>query len=624
MSKEASLSPTCIEAAFRQVLLHHQQRKRIRVHLGTHLVLFEQREERQVGVNGTSGLPCLVQDCPARGYAYPLKPEGPRVSRSQRGARALPSFQFPQFCETDSPGASQVCMAGAWRLLHLYRPPCAAGPSLRCAPCTASCRELRHCWPSRHDRLRCKARHSTADGRDAGQDMALAELLSEAEEEAELLPLEADGTPVWLGIVPTVDEVCEDRDWPAHVRDWRRFWGAVRNWRICLTMDVLDMDLFPTDAELEWLRLLDDKGNLRESRIAQARPHHLAGFRSAGLYLLSLPGRSASDCLGARCQALREVEARRDELAALGAEPPDGPIAVPHGPPGAQLPTSEELLEEVKQDLAMPSMRALTPDVLGWYFDHVAQSAGGDADEGAAAAAAAAADPVMSAAATASARPGRAAVDLEADFEEDEGEEDEGEGEGEDGAEGADEEADAERMAAIASASPEVVERAWREFTAHVAALLAEGEAAAVAEEHRVREEELPMNRLRDELMAAGEDVLAATDEAAAEALKAQIKGGKRVNTLPAELDEAEDEGYSVPPPAPERAPIVAPWESWDEWDWRAWLEKRRVRERQYAEYQYKQARRTCTLPCGQGLARLLGMPVTPAGRCVAEQCLLF
>ena len=170
-------------------------------------------------------------------------------------------------------------MASGWRVLHLYRPPCAAGPSLRCAPCTASGRGLHRCWPSRRDRQRCTVWHSTAEGRDAGQDVALAELLSEEEEEAELLPLEPDGSPVWVGVVPTIDEVCEDREWPARVRDWRRFWGAVRNWRMCLTMDVLDMDLFPTDAELEWLRLLDSKGNLRESRIAQASSHQLAGCR---------------------------------------------------------------------------------------------------------------------------------------------------------------------------------------------------------------------------------------------------------------------------------------------------------------------------------------------------------
>ena len=291
------------------------------------------------------------------------------------------------------------------------------------------------------------------------------------------------------------------------------------------------------------------------------------------------------------------MEARRAELAALGAEPPAGPIAVPHGPPGVPLPSREELLEEVKADLAMPSMRGLTPDVLGWYFDRLAQDAGGDPGEGAAAAAAT--GPAVSTAAVVPARV-RAAVALEADFEEEDDEDDEGEGEDEDEGAGEDEEgedgeADAERAAAIANASPELIERAWREFTGHVAGLLAEGEAALVAEEHAIREEELPMNRLRDELMEAGEEVLAATDEAAAEALKAQIKGGKRVNTLPAELDEAEGAGYSVPPPAPELAPIVAPWESWDEWDWRAWLEKRRARERQYAEFRYNQARRPRT-----------------------------
>lgn len=142
---------------------------------------------------------------------------------------------------------------------------------------------MRRCWPSKRGR-RCASRHCTAEGRDAGQDVALAELLSEAEEQAELLPLEPDGSPVWVGVVPTIDEVCEDREWPARVRDWRRFWGAVRNWRICLSMDVLDMDLFPSNAELEWLRLLDNKGNLRESRIAQASSHQLAG-RLGGLSL---------------------------------------------------------------------------------------------------------------------------------------------------------------------------------------------------------------------------------------------------------------------------------------------------------------------------------------------------
>lgn len=259
-------------------------------------------------------------------------------------------------------------------------------------------------------------------------------------------------------------------------------------------------------------------------------------------------------------------------------------------------------MEEVKADLAMPSMRGLTPDVLDWYFDRHAQDAEGDPGESAAAAAAA--DPAVSAAAAVSARPERAAVELDdADFEEDEDEgkdeaeeADEGAGEGEEEGEYEDEEADAERLAAIASASPALIERAWREFTEHMAGLLAEGEAEMLAEEHEIREEELPVNRLRDELMEAGEEVLAATDEAAAEALKAQIKGGKRINTLPAELDEAEDEGYSVPPPAPALAPIVAPWESWDEWDWRAWLEKRRARERQFAEFRYNQARRTRTL----------------------------
>ena len=169
-------------------------------------------------------------------------------------------------------------MASGWRVLHLYRPPCAAGPSLRCAPCTASGCALPRCWPSRPDRLRGTSRHCSAEGRDAGQEVALAELLSEAEEQAVLLPLEPDGSPVWVGVVPTIDEVCEDREWPARVRDWRRFWGAVRNWRICLSMDVLDMDLFPSNAELEWLRLLDDQGNLRESRIAQAGPPP-AGWR---------------------------------------------------------------------------------------------------------------------------------------------------------------------------------------------------------------------------------------------------------------------------------------------------------------------------------------------------------
>lgn len=177
-------------------------------------------------------------------------------------------------------------MASAWRVLHLYRPPCAAGPSLRCAPCTASGCALPRCWPSKPDRLRCTLRHCSAEGRDASQEVALAELLSEAEEEAVLLPLEPDGSPVWVGVVPTIDEVCEDREWPARVRDWRRFWGAVRNWRICLSMDVLDMDLFPSNAELEWLRLLDDKGSLRESRISQASPHRLAGFGSAGPLML--------------------------------------------------------------------------------------------------------------------------------------------------------------------------------------------------------------------------------------------------------------------------------------------------------------------------------------------------
>ena len=317
------------------------------------------------------------------------------------------------------------------------------------------------------------------------------------------------------------------------------------------------------------------------------------------------------------------MEARRGELAALGAEPPEGPITVPHGPPAVPLPSREEVMEEVMADLAMPSMRGLTPDVLDWYFDRHAQDAEGDPGEGAAAAA----DPVPSAAAAVRARPERAAVELdEADFEEDEdegeGEEaDEGEAEGEEEGEYVDEEADAERLAAIASASPALIKRAWREFTEHMAGLLAEGEAELLAEEHEIREEELPMNRLRDELMEAGEEVLAATDEAAAEALKAQIKGGKRINTLPAELDEVEDEGYSVPPPAPALAPIVAPWESWDEWDWRAWLEKRRARERQFAEFRYNQARRTCTTSRSQGPAPAVQVPVNPACRNRASPC---
>ena len=313
------------------------------------------------------------------------------------------------------------------------------------------------------------------------------------------------------------------------------------------------------------------------------------------------------------------MEARRGELAALGAEPPEGPITVPHGPPAVPLPSREEVMEEVMADLAMPSMRGLTPDVLDWYFDRHAQDAEGDPGESAAAAAAA--DPDVSAAAAVSARPERAAVELDdADFEDDEDEgEDEGEeaveAEGEGEGEYKDEEADAERTAAIASASPALIERAWCEFTEHMAGLLAEGEAEMLAEEHEIREEELPMNRLRDELMEAGEEVLAATDEAAAEALKAQIKGGKRINTLPAELDEVEDEGYSVPPPAPALAPIVAPWESWDEWDWRAWLEKRRTRERQFAEFRYNQARRTCTTSRSQGPA--------PRGTSACESCTL-
>ncbi|KAK9821242.1 hypothetical protein WJX81_008312 [Elliptochloris bilobata] len=296
-----------------------------------------------------------------------------------------------------------------------------------------------------------------------------------------MLPVEPDGSPPWLGVVPSIDEVCDDEEWPKRVRDWKRFWAAVNLWRKCLTMDVLDMDFLPSDAELAWLLLVDAKGDLRERRIAQA---------------------------------LEAVEARRDELAALGAEPPAQPVVVQYEPPPATPPDPALVEDMVQKILATPSMRALTPDVLDWYYK--------DADE---------------------------------------------------------------RAAAVATTNfDELGARVWRAYMKHVAYLQSEDEAEEAEEVHRARQEELPMNRLRDELLEAGEEILAASDEADTEALRPLARAGKRGSAPPPDFDE-QVLGYEIPAPAPERAPRSDPWEHWDEWDWRAYMQKRAARERRHAEY---------------------------------------
>lgn len=468
-------------------------------------------------------------------------------------------------------------MAG--RALSLWSPPGRAGPSGRGAPCAAPALRM----PGRRDRPPQRPHLARAwdgdgpgwdeDGGGAGSVGRGAGAGTAADARQAALALAPGADPPWVRLVPSIDDVCEDAGWPARVRDWRLFWNAVRLWRRCVAVaSWADLDRVPDDAELAWLRLLDAAGGLREARIAQARAcprarlpaaaHSRAAAPASGRALgvqrgrcrlccsccggaarrarscrphrIVAAGRRACEPSAARgWQALDAVEARRGELAALGADPP-AQIApplpwLPPLPPADKRP-HERFDEDVEAAMASAELRAAWPELLPELlqrFPGVMAALFPDEDERAAAA---------------------AAGDL------------------------------AELGPPLLRAQ---AEHLW-ERSLRLNALL------EAVELRRAQRAALPMNRLRAEVAARAAAVLKQADEGAADEAR-QLPRWQRDEEEAAE--EAPLAGYVLGGEGPGGPDAGEPWDHWDEWTWRAYMEKRAARELRHAEYRWDQAR---------------------------------
>lgn len=111
------------------------------------------------------------------------------------------------------------------------------------------------------------------------------------------------------------------------------------------------------------------------------------------------------------------------------------------------------------------------------------------------------------------------------------------------------------------------------------------------------------MNVVRDGMVAEAARVLELSDDESTEG-----KAAKRVGGL---LPQPEEADYALAGPLEEEEPYMEPWDAWDECDWRVYMEKRAARERRHALFRQVQVRRWPRLPAHFTRGRV---PLWPQG----------